>query len=101
MSPGFQMLIHWALMQIAQAPRMGSQLVRLRLQEREIERQLIAHTPQHDPSGAMMKIRTLAVQRNLRNRQMVCGGPSVDRKSTRLKRKYRGNWYADECRDTE
>ena len=30
MSPGFQMLIHWGLMQPAWAPSMGIRLVRLR-----------------------------------------------------------------------
>ena len=73
MNPGFQMLIHWGLIQIVRAPRMGIQLVRLRSQEREVRRQLIEHTPQHDPGGAIMISRTLAVQIYLTNRQMVCG----------------------------
>ena len=65
MSPGFQMLILWALMQIARSARMGIQLVRLRALEREIERKLIEHTARHDPGGAIMIEPTLAVQIHL------------------------------------
>ena len=75
MSPGFQMLIHWGLMQFAQAPRMGIQLVRLRSQEREIDRELLEHTPERDPGGVIMIGPTLAVQINLTNHQIVCRGP--------------------------
>ena len=77
MSPGFQMLIQRGPMQIARTPRMGLQLIRLRVLERENERQLIEHTPRYDPGGAIMTHRTLAVQINLSNSQMVCGGPSM------------------------
>ena len=76
MSPRFQMLIHRGLMQIARTPRMGLQLIRLRALEREDERQLIEHTPKHDPGGAIMMDPTLAVRIHLTNSQMVCGRPS-------------------------
>ena len=62
------MLIHRGLMQIAHSPRMGIQLVRLRSQEREVERQLIERTPRHDPGRAIMISRTLAVDINWTNR---------------------------------
>src|SRR5437762_11494599 len=78
MSPGFQMLTRWGQMQIARRARMGLQLVRFRSWERENERQLIEHTSKHHPGGAMLILRTLAVEINLWNSQMVCGGPSVD-----------------------
>ena len=77
MSPGFQMLIRRGLMQIARTPRMGLQLIRLRAQEREIDRQVPGHTPKDDPGGAIVIVHTLAVQTNLANNQIVCGGPSV------------------------
>ena len=77
MSPGFQMLILWGLMEIARSPRMSIQLVRLRALEREIDRQPIEHTPKHDPGGAIMIADTLAVQLNLSTSQMVCGRPLV------------------------
>src|SRR5207244_13517266 len=67
MGSGFQMLIHWGLMQIARAPRMGIQLVRLRSQEREVERQLIERTPRHDPGRAIMISSPLAVEHNTTN----------------------------------
>src|SRR5437773_2657723 len=74
MSPGFQMLIVWGLWENARAASTRTQLARLRSQEREIERQLIEHTPQHDPGCAIMIFRTLAVEINLRNRHTACGG---------------------------
>ena len=92
MSPGFQMLILWALMQIARSVRMGIQLVRLRALEREIERKLIEHTPEHDPGGATMIQPTLAVQLHLWNNQMVGGGPSVKSLFPGATRKFLGNW---------
>src|SRR5436190_12776273 len=61
----------------SRAPRMGIQLVRLRSQEREIDRELLEHTPERDPGGVIMNGHTLAVQINMLNSRMVRGGPPV------------------------
>ena len=64
-------------MQIARSAKMALQLIRFRALEREVERGLIEHTPKRDPGGAIMIVRTLAVEIHLWNSQMVCGGPLV------------------------
>src|SRR5438046_867886 len=98
MSPGFETLIPRGKMRIARAPRVGHQLVRLRSLERKIELQLIEHTPKHDPGGAIMILHTLAVQTNLWNSEMVCGGPMVKSLFPGATRKFSANWVGDESR---
>ena len=71
MSPGFQTLILWGLMQIARSARMGIQLVRLRALERDIVRHPSQHTPKHDPGSAIMIVHTLVVRLDLCNSQMA------------------------------
>src|SRR5438045_3839305 len=98
MSPGFETLTPRGKTRIARAPRVGHQLVRLRSLESEIERQLIEHTPKHDPGCAIMILHTLAVRIDFSITEMVRGGPMVKSLFPGATRKFSGNWVGDESR---